>query len=411
MSSDISRESFDQRKSYSSVRMQQGRVLTDADWNEQGRIFQHALQTLTRSLLGPHALAPHDPQQGFAISDVLWNNEGLRCHVQPGRYYVDGVPLENHLVREFIFPLPATENNVLLHLDAWEEEVNSLQDPALNDPALAVMDTAQRTRVNWHLRCTPLAGSHYVIDAPDVMHDDPPARLKLRNAQYPGLENRLYRVEIQRGGRVGAAPAPSYKWSRCNGSDAAEILDTEVSGGLLRLHIEPSHPGSENWRHAGNGDWIEYCSDDMPADGYALMQLVSVEVDLLIARPDQRLLDHVRDSPGKKCFVRLWNHKGDAGHEGGVPITEASGESWQALEQGLEIAFEPGLVRAGDAWMIPARATEGSLLWPVGEALPPMQPRRFFAPLAQVERSDRQGHALITDCRCRVTIQRQRVQD
>ena len=411
MSSDISRESFDQRKSYSSVRMQQGRAITDADWNEQGRIFQHALQALTRSLLGPHAVAPHDPEQGFAISDAIWNSESLRCHVQPGRYYVDGVPVENHLVREFIFPLPATDTKVLLHLDAWEGEVNSLQDPALNDPALAGMDTTQRTRVDWKLRCTPLASSQGVIEARDNLQDQPPARLKLRDATYMGIENRLYRVEIQRGGHAGMSPAPSYKWSRCNGSDAAAIVDIVVSGELLRLRIKPPHSGSENWRHAGSGDWVEYCSSDRPAEGYALMQLVSVDVDLLTVKPDQSLLDHVRDSLGEKCFVRLWNHEGDAEHEGGVPITAASGESWQALEQGLEIAFESGRLRAGDAWMIPARATDGSLLWPTAEALPPMQPRRFFAPLAQVERGDIQGQATVTDCRFRVTIQRRSMQD
>ena len=413
MSSDISRESFDPRRAYSSVRMQQGRTLTDADWNEQARIFQHSLQTLTRSLLGPHALAPHDPAHGFAISDVFWDDEGIRCHVQPGRYYVDGVALENDLAREFVFPLSAAENNLLLYLDAWEEEVNSLQDPNLNDPALSDMETTQRTRVNWQLRCTPLSGTQQVTDGvPDTLHGNPPARLKLRDMQYAGIENRLYRVEIQRGGRIGVSPPPLYKWSRSNGSDVAAVMEISISGELLHLHIKPSHPGSENWRQAGNGDWIEYCSDDTPDDGYALMQLVSANSDILTAKPDQRLLDHVRNSSNERCFVRLWNHAGDVKHEGGVAITEStSGGGWHTVENGIHIAFEPGYLRAGDAWMIPARATDGSLLWPAAEALPQMQPRRFLAPLAQVERNDPQGQAIITDCRYKVTIERQRVQD
>ncbi len=410
MSSDISRESFDPRKSYSSVRMQQGRLLSDADWNEQARIFQHALQTLTRSLLGPHALAPHDPKQGFAITDVAWDAEGLRCHVQPGRYYVDGVPVDNHVAREFMFPVTATENSVLLYLDAWEEEVGSLQDPALDDPALAGANASQRTRVNWRLRCTPLAISERIIDGiPDVLRGSPPAQLRLRDTRYLGIENRLYRVEIQRGGLIGASPPPSYKWSRSNGSDSAAIMDIAIAGDLLRIRIEPSHFTSESWRKAGTGDWVEYCGGKAFIGDYSLMQLVTVDADLLTLRPDQRLLDHLRNSLDEKCFVRLWNHAGDVEHEGGVPMV--SGDAWQALEDGIEIAFGSGYVQAGDAWMIPARGADGGLLWPAADAMPPMQPRRFLAPLAQVERSDRQGQAIINDCRYRVTIQRQRMQD
>ena len=35
MNGDISRDTFDARKRYAGVVMQQGRVLLDADWNEQ----------------------------------------------------------------------------------------------------------------------------------------------------------------------------------------------------------------------------------------------------------------------------------------------------------------------------------------------------------------------------------------
>ena len=35
MKSDKSRDTFHPEKHFSSVRLQQGRVLTDADWNEQ----------------------------------------------------------------------------------------------------------------------------------------------------------------------------------------------------------------------------------------------------------------------------------------------------------------------------------------------------------------------------------------
>jgi hypothetical protein len=53
MSGDFSRSTFDPRKHYSGVRMQQGRVQLDADWNEQVDIATDALRTRTRDLVGP----------------------------------------------------------------------------------------------------------------------------------------------------------------------------------------------------------------------------------------------------------------------------------------------------------------------------------------------------------------------
>ena len=41
MKNDSSRNTFDARKRFSSVRMQQGRVQVDADWNEECDIITH----------------------------------------------------------------------------------------------------------------------------------------------------------------------------------------------------------------------------------------------------------------------------------------------------------------------------------------------------------------------------------
>lgn len=49
---DYSRSLFDPRKHYRSVRMQQGRVQLDADWNEQADILNHRIRTGTVDLVG-----------------------------------------------------------------------------------------------------------------------------------------------------------------------------------------------------------------------------------------------------------------------------------------------------------------------------------------------------------------------
>src|SRR5262249_59688770 len=64
MKSDSSRNTFDARKHFSSVRMQQGRVQLDADWNEQQDIVAHRVRTESADTIGAsggplHAAAFH----------------------------------------------------------------------------------------------------------------------------------------------------------------------------------------------------------------------------------------------------------------------------------------------------------------------------------------------------------------
>ena len=59
MKGDISRETFDVAKHYSGVRMQQGRVQTDADWNEQEALQRRRTQIEARDVIG-RCGAPED---------------------------------------------------------------------------------------------------------------------------------------------------------------------------------------------------------------------------------------------------------------------------------------------------------------------------------------------------------------
>jgi hypothetical protein len=52
MKGDFSRPTFDPARHYAGVRMQQGRVQLDADWNEQGDITRHRTETETRDAVG-----------------------------------------------------------------------------------------------------------------------------------------------------------------------------------------------------------------------------------------------------------------------------------------------------------------------------------------------------------------------
>ena len=52
MPGDYSRETFDKHNHYTGVRMQQGRVQLDADWNEQLAIQRHRTETEALDVIG-----------------------------------------------------------------------------------------------------------------------------------------------------------------------------------------------------------------------------------------------------------------------------------------------------------------------------------------------------------------------
>ena len=89
MKGDFSRSTFEPAKHYSSVRMQQGRVQLDADWNEELDITAHRIATETIDVIGPTG-APQDGG-GFKIG---LTPDGSDLAISPGRIYVDGVLCE-----------------------------------------------------------------------------------------------------------------------------------------------------------------------------------------------------------------------------------------------------------------------------------------------------------------------------
>ena len=65
MKGDLTRETFDRALHYSAVRLQQGRIVTDADWNEQADLTRYRAERLARDTIGPCG-APLDAA-GYAL--------------------------------------------------------------------------------------------------------------------------------------------------------------------------------------------------------------------------------------------------------------------------------------------------------------------------------------------------------
>src|SRR5215210_5364225 len=147
MKGDFSRETFDSKKHYARVLMQQGRVQTDADWNEQSAIENHRDVTTALDVIGACGAPVHNA--GFAIG-----TDGKTLSIGAGRYYVDGILVENDALTDYQAQpdLPnvpdvlellknADTANGLVYLDVWERHITALDDPLLREVALGGPDT------------------------------------------------------------------------------------------------------------------------------------------------------------------------------------------------------------------------------------------------------------------------------
>ena len=105
MKGDFTRNTFDPKKHYSEVLMQQGRVQLDADWNEQQAITRYRMETEALDVIGPCG-APED-HAGFRISPTP---DGSDLIIFPGRIYVDGILCELEAETTYLtqpdYPIP-----------------------------------------------------------------------------------------------------------------------------------------------------------------------------------------------------------------------------------------------------------------------------------------------------------------
>ena len=241
MKNDSSRNTFDPRKHFSSVRMQQGRVQVDADWNEACDIIAHRIDTEAIDVIGPCGGPMHNPAfhivsdlrelspeeqklagnqnapKGFKLPDFL---------ISAGRYYVDGILCENERLTSYLNQpdLPGAvaltdAGMYLIYVDVWQRHLTALDDAAIREIALGGPDTATRAKTVWQVKyffvrdvkgncVTKFPEFEKFIAAGD-------GRLSARTKQersstdpcivppgagYTGLENQLYRVEVHSAG-------------------------------------------------------------------------------------------------------------------------------------------------------------------------------------------------------------------
>jgi hypothetical protein len=412
MSGDYSRQTFDPKRDFSGVLMQQGRVQLDADWNELIDILDRRLRAETTDIIGRCAV-PKETPDGFLIRIGAGNT----LTIGPGRAYVDGLLAENHgkppvefdrALFEVRGTTPVAYNDQpylpkapdapnqggphLVYLDVWQREVTYLENLDLIEKAVGV-DTTARWQTVWQVRALPDVGSGATCEGTIQVWENliAPSAGRLSTTAvgvatvtdpclippsggYRGSENQLYRLEIHDGGAQGKA---TFKWSRDNASVA-----TSVTAITAPDKLTVARTGRDSALRFNVGDWIEITDDwrefaQQPGlirqikDVDDVTQIITLTSGLTpsefptgntdpkrhtrIRRWDQR--QQVRDTNGN-LLVDL-----DAPGSAGVIPAPTTGTS-VILENGVQVTFDTpagGAYKVGDYWTFAARTADASV--------------------------------------------------
>jgi hypothetical protein len=428
MKGDFARVTFDPTLHFTQVLHQQGRVLLEADWNEQGAIQLNLLRTLITDLVGACWAAG----DGFVLAAA---NNLKDWTLTAGHFYVDGILCINEetctlaaqphgRAPDDLDELPAGS---ALWLDVWERHLSCVEAPWINDSALEGVDTASRSQVVWQVRTrAPDAGAKVddvrsanalrksasglteaeadaQVDAYlDPNDTDTCAYLRrvlgLRTqfacpmlrawlgpidtetdacilppeARYRGCENQLYRVEIHRGGnpRIPGGEGPTFKWSRENGSVVFPVRQTPIEleddDNGRRYRIKLGNLGRDARLGIAVHDRVELLDDTMTLAQRAQPLLRVVDVD-----EPGRSVTVVLAPDATMPAVDMDRHPLLRRWDQRKDVDDEGTltlveEEGMELEDGVFVAFEKGgLYANGDYWVIPARAVgQGVLDWP-----------------------------------------------
>jgi hypothetical protein len=176
------KDTFDPKKSYTGIRLQQGVPLLDRDWNELEDIRRYQEMMLRKTYLGNGT-----PDDGFRISAC--NPAGMDFQISYGRFLVDGLEAVNRPGEYANFsnytaqknepalkPLSGNEHGIFyytVYLDLWIDEITASEEPALNNNNDIKICTSVRHRIQWRVKVkewvfpeVPIiaapAGHHYI---------------------------------------------------------------------------------------------------------------------------------------------------------------------------------------------------------------------------------------------------------
>ncbi len=275
MRGDFSAWNKDRSNNFRGTLHQQGRVLSDRDWNAQTEVIGEWQEAAGRDAFGAGVLAvPAELRDSFKVVNAAISSTGnenvVNVSLRKGRAWADGLMVELHrdvepptlpagvdAIRRATYlgppiqfpPLPdpddtpAAGSRDAVILETWLEELSQFQMPdLLLEPALGGVDTTERVHTASRLRLyrmleavPPTQGSagqpadtcdSIIPKLKDVFDTKGKLSVELNpntntggdcpvamEGGFTGFEHRLYRFEIAETGKT----EPYFKWSHFNG--------------------------------------------------------------------------------------------------------------------------------------------------------------------------------------------------
>ncbi|MEI7898003.1 MAG: DUF6519 domain-containing protein [bacterium] len=453
--SDISRNAFDPAKHYSSVRMQQGRVMVDDDWNENERIRMDQQIKINQDVIGDHGT----PDDGFKISfegetENKKNLDDWDFRIQKGTYYVEGLRViledcETYLAQNDWLTLSNDDDNLhklsdkidshtdFVYLEAWQQPVTAVEDGELIEEALGGSDTSTRMRIMHRVRIKKnikdneidchkqisevksQTGQNLIVGFSEEQNLYDLCSPSVQ-AGYLGAENQAIRVQI--------TGYKKFIWGFNNASPLYKVnlpLRQDDSGNTYE--IEMITQPRDVYHRPGKGQIVELLAGSVVlphgqriADTIGLLGRVeenynpgSRTLKITIKDFDSKYFNEwTWDEQGtlifnrspEHCFLRVWD-MGSYIPEGCEINLDSITNTAILGHSGIKIEFSGDNYKPGDYWIIAARPQTPDKLvpWELQKGgMPPHGIKRYFAPLAFVRwtnESNTINGELIHDCR------------
>lgn len=448
---DISRSAFDPRKQYTGVRMQQGRVIVDDDWNEHARINEEDERRARVEIVGPAG----SPDDGFRVDNPrVIASDQITFDIHAGTFYLGGLRLEQaadqpfHAQADWLqhsadeFATPTGERYDLVYLETCQVPVTAVEDSELFEVALGGPDTSTRTRLVQRVRLATDVGSDQCDEAWQALvarwkaghrgtvtaeHQlQPDVKLTVGTTQstgggdlcspqtvggYLGAENQAIRVQL--------TGANQLTWGFDN---AAPLYRIKVGADRHKLEMVTQPKDEAHWPISGqvvevlpwaavlpNGEKVAEIQGHVtrvdkgynPDHGTLTLKdaVPTAGFDEWEGRPDKGELE----GDGAYYYMRVWNRGAD--HASAPEIDFTPGTALDLGHTGLTVTITGPDRNAGDYWIIAARPETPNQVvpWDLETGRPPHGVRRFVAPLAVLHWEVGQGTVTATahDCRPR----------
>lgn len=445
---DLSRHATDFRKHYTGVRMQQGRVLTDDDFNEHARLNAEDIRRTRLDTIGPVG----SPDDGFLIADpeIDATTSLPTFTIKAGSFYLGGQRLTleadefYHLQKDWlqngadpndpILTVPAEPQYDFAWLEAWQQPVSAIEDSELLEVALGGPDTSTRTRNLRRVRFLPNVATADCDEAwaallkslsdLGTLNDEfelvPDAMLRVEpdgsggssdlctppvTGGYLGAENQAIRVQI-----VGDN---EFTWGYDNAAPLYRVqLGVDSNGDRKRITMVTLPKDVAHYPLAGQTVELLPWSAVLPngekiagTHGHLAKVTASYNPDTKVFDLDTVPADDASGQPfgetwknrtgpdgdaatlgadGEYYYLRVWNRGQDIATAARIAFTPDTPVSLNFT--GLQVTFSGTQLRLDDYWIIAARpdAPQTVVPWELATSRRPHGIRRWIAPLAVI---------------------------